>query len=160
MKSTITERSQQAKEKIAQKKQKKQARMIEALKKAFANKNHTLPHNNVKQTLKLFNLTFPDLGTVGRKHHIDFMLMDLIDVEGQITDFGETIFSCNSSKQTKLIKEKAMELPKVQILQEFITQCPKASVEAIVEKMPEDFFGQGTLKTRLHQATTAVSWVK
>ncbi|OJJ23415.1 hypothetical protein BKI52_03380 [marine bacterium AO1-C] len=161
MKSTPSERSQRAQQKLDQRKARKLNKLKEELRQLANKRQDALPQNSLLQVRKLFSLTHgDDLGLIARKYCFDFMLAGLIDDEANVTDLGEAFLKLSEPKQVDFLRNEILKLPKMKTLQKTVASKHYTSTKELIQMMPERFFGDVAFKTQIVQATNVLSWMK
>ncbi len=161
MKSTPSQRSQRAQDKLDQRRASKLNKLKVELRQLANQKQEALPQNSLPQVRKLFAITQgEDLTLIARKYCFDFLLSGLIDEEAMMTDLADDFFQLSETKQLVLLRTEILKLPKMEILRKVVASKRHIVIKDLVEMVPEHFFGDVAFKTRIVHATNVLSWLR
>ncbi len=117
----------------------------------------TSPTEVVEALDKLFNGERKLNGKIKR----DFFLLNLLDNNGNTTEFAYEIYQANSfDDQKNKLLEQVLFYDKMQFIQTIVIENPKLKAKQLLGKLPSDFFGQNKESSKITYITTLKSWFK
>lgn len=122
--------------------------------------NLYLPKCSLKEIVEIIPLYMNDLDSLNRKFYKDLFLLEIIDKNKNVTEFGFEIVSFESKKIEKLLKERMSKVPKISILKEEYEKDSSLTSSRIVDKMPNNFFNGTKRSSKMIYAGRALTWVK
>ncbi len=124
------------------------------------NRSLSIPRSSIKEILELIPLLENDSTLVNSKFNRDLLLLDVINLDNNLTDFGRDLIFKNESETLKSLKEKAIQLPKMKELKDLIVHRPKTRAKELIGKLPIDFFDGEKESSKIIYATKALTWVR
>lgn len=119
-----------------------------------------LPKSTLKDILQTLPLILLDKSSISSRFYRDLLLLNVIDEDRNLTRFGTEIIFKDESEWKPILKEKCLELPKMQRLKEIIESKPKIKAKEIIKLEKKDFFEGNKESSKIIYATKALSWLK
>jgi hypothetical protein len=119
-----------------------------------------LPKSSVKDILQTLPLLLIDKSSISSRFYRDLILLNIIDENRNLTEFGKRIIFKDESEWKPLIQKKCMDLPKMQYLKTVLENKPKIKAKELIEMEKEDFFEGNKKSSKIIYASKALTWLK
>ncbi|WP_064196773.1 MULTISPECIES: restriction endonuclease [Emticicia] len=123
-------------------------------------KTNLIPRSSLKEILEQIPLLSSNPSLINSKFNRDILLLDIIDSEFKLTNFGKMVIASNELIQIKELKEKALTLTKMILLKELYNTNRKIKTKDIISKLPNDFFDGEKDSSKVIYATKAMTWIR
>ncbi|MCD4745866.1 MAG: AAA family ATPase [Bacteroidales bacterium] len=119
-----------------------------------------IPRSSLKEILETLPLLLIDTTSISSRFYRDLVLIDIIDENRELTEFGVEIIFKNEQNWESILKHKIMILPKMQRLKKIINDKPKIKAKELIGMESNDFFDGNKESSKIIYATKALTWLK
>ena len=119
-----------------------------------------LPKSSLKDILQTIPLLLIDKSSISSRYYRDLLLLNIIDENRNLTSLGNEIIFKDESEWKPLLKEKCMNLPKMQVLKEVLEGNPKIKAKELIGMQNDDFFEGNKESSKIIYASKAMTWLK
>jgi hypothetical protein len=119
-----------------------------------------IPRSSLKEIIEIVPILLIDMDSIGSQFYRDLQLLNLIDENRQLTEFGQELIFEDEETIIVRLKEKALTLPKMMKLKKLIEDKPKLKVKELIKLESKDFFDGKKESSKIIYATKALSWIK
>lgn len=119
-----------------------------------------LLRSSLMEIIELIPLLISDMSLIGRAFYRDLLLLGILQADKTLSDFGKEIISKDKATIQNLLRQKALELPKIQTLKTIVSSNTKIRAKELLNMVPGDFFDGEKKSTKIVYATKAITWVK
>jgi len=126
----------------------------------LGDKSNLIPRSSLKEINEQIPLLSSNPNLINSKFKRDILLLDLIDSNSDLTDFGKQIIAADEHHQIQLLKDQVLTLPKMKKIKEIMNLNNKTKAKDLIGKLPPDFFDAGKESSKIIYATKAMTWTK
>lgn len=126
----------------------------------LGDKSNLIPRSSLKEILEQIPLLSSNPNLINSKFNRDILLLDLIDSNATLTEFGRQVVATDEQTQVQLLKDKAFTLPKMKKLKDVLDIKTKTKAKDLINKLPNDFFDAEKESSKIIYATKAMTWTK
>jgi hypothetical protein len=119
-----------------------------------------LPKSSLKDILQTLPLLLIDKSSISSRFYRDLLLLNIIDENRNLTSFGKEIIFKDEAEWKPLLKEKCMNLPKMQLLKKALESKPKIKAKELITMQNDDFFEGNKESSKIIYASKAMTWLK
>jgi len=123
----------------------------------FENKTFC-PRSSLKEIVEIIPLFNIDKHSINSRYNKDLFFLELIDRNKELTSFGELLLSSDEKEKVRLLKNKASEFEKIEIIKSLVKD-KKLKAKELIKKLPSDFFDGVIESSKIVYATKALSWI-
>lgn len=123
-------------------------------------KSNLIPRSSLKEILEQIPLLSSNPRLINSKFNRDILLLDLIDSEFKLTDFGKMVIALDEQNQSKQLREKSLTLEKMKSLQKLFIANRKIKAKDVIRQLPTNFFDADKESSKVIYATKAMTWIK
>ena len=126
----------------------------------LGDKSNLIPRSSLKEILEQIPLLSSNPNLINSKFNRDILLLDLIDSDSELTDFGRQVIASNEQTQIQYLKEKILTLQKMKKLNDMFITNKNVKAKDIISQLPKDFFDGEKDSSKVIYATKAMTWIK
>ncbi|MEO6838255.1 MAG: restriction endonuclease [Ginsengibacter sp.] len=126
----------------------------------LGDKSDIIPRSSLKEIIEQIPLLSSNPNLINSRFNRDILLLDLIDSHSSLTDFGKQVIAIDEQSQLKLLKDKALSLPKMKKIKDLLNQKTKTTAKDLINQLPVDFFDAEKESSKIIYATKAMTWTK
>lgn len=153
-------RNQERRRKLSTRVHRQQKKDSLILTKALSQSTSFLPHHTISELIRFFDVYSVKSVAVGKSYKVDLAILGVIDIDGQLTEFGEDLTYESTKKKEFLLKERGQYFPKIKKMKEVLSEMPNITGKKLVEVLPIDFFPGNVKSTKASYAAKVLSWLK
>lgn len=127
---------------------------------ALGDKSKSIPRSSIKEVVEILPLLSSSPNLINKRFNRDLILLDLINEQYTVTDFGNRIISSDDIQKFASLKEKALELPKMKTIRELKGVGNKLTAKELIKLVPSDFFDGDKESSKVIYALKALTWLK
>lgn len=119
-----------------------------------------LPKSSLNDIIETLPLLTIDKTSISSRFYRDLLLLNVIDEDRDLTNFGEDIIFKSDHDCRQTLKKKCMSLPKMQRLKDIIDRNPNIKAKQLIEMESDDFFEGNKESSKIIYASKALTWLK
>lgn len=124
-------------------------------------KDTFLPRSSIKEILEIIPLFELDESLINNKFNKDLLLLEIIDKNKKLTDFGRELVILKDYEEAKnKLQLKCKEYKKITSLNDIFSTNNKIKAKDLVKLLGIHFFEGKALSSKILYACKALSWVK
>lgn len=123
-------------------------------------KSELMPKSSLKEILEQIPILSSNPMLIKSCFNRDILLLDLVDCEFELTEFGRQIIALDIFMQEQSLKRKVLMLPKMQKLKAVYDVDRTIKIMDIVEKFPNNFFCAKKQSSKIIYAGKALTWLR
>jgi len=126
----------------------------------LGDKSKMIPRSSLKEITEHVPLLVNSDEIVNKRFKRDLLLLDIVNDNNSLTDFGKELLSSKDSVLELRLKEKCLELEKMKALKVLIDASTKITSRKILSSLPHNFFDGEKESSKIIYATKALTWLK
>lgn len=130
------------------------------IKLASADSFDFIPRSSIKEISELIPLLISDIASISSRFNRDLVIVGLIDLNKNLTDFGKGFIAQNELQFKHLLKQRILEIPKMIKINDILKKNAKIKAKELIHMLPSDFFEGEKESSKIIYASKALTWLK
>ncbi len=126
----------------------------------LGDKYKMIPRSSLKEITEQVPLLVDSEEIVNKRFKRDLLLLDIIDNQNNLTDFGRELIVSKEMVLEQRLKEKSLQLEKMKTLKDLINTSSKMTSKKLLNSLPVNFFDGEKESSKIIYATKALTWLK